>query len=48
MVALGLFLVLSVADRTAVALAPFGFTVGFLLLGFGVAVIVAAVTKRGR
>ncbi len=48
MVVLGLFLVASVSDRTAVALASFGFTVGFLLLGFGVIVIVAAVVRSRK
>ncbi len=48
MVALGLFLVLSAGDRTAVAFAPFGFTMGFVLLAFGVAVMVAAAVARFR
>ena len=48
MVAFGLFLVLSAGDRTAVAFALFGFTMGFVLLGFGVALMVAVVARFRR
>ncbi len=48
MVALGLFLVLSAGDRTAVVYAPFGLTLGFVLLGFGVALMVAVVARSRR
>ncbi|MCJ2519925.1 MAG: hypothetical protein LN412_03115 [Candidatus Thermoplasmatota archaeon] len=43
MVSLGLFLVLTAAiGQTALAFALFGYSLGFVLLGFGVAVMIAA------
>ncbi len=48
MVALGLFLVLSAAGRPPGVFDLFGFTVGFLLLGFGVALMVAVVARFRR
>lgn len=47
MVALGLVLLLGIG-RTAYTFDVFGYTLGFLLLGFGVAVIVAAIVRSRR